>query len=149
MQINLIWIIGIATALLVILGWQVRELTRHYKEIVDLGARLIFVTPNPLETTRRVAEFFEVEFDFWLDTDSAIAKQLGLDMPAGVPGEHRKEYGADTVWPTALIVDATGIIRYSKLSRYIIDRPNPGALLDELRKFLLPLRAQACSEIKT
>ena len=44
---------------------QVANLTRHYKDIVDLGARLILVTPKPLETTRRVAEFFEVEFDFW------------------------------------------------------------------------------------
>jgi len=45
---------------------QVEDLSAHYKDIVDLGARLILVAPKPLETTRRVAEFFEVEFDFWL-----------------------------------------------------------------------------------
>ena len=113
---------------------QVEALTRYYKEIVDLGARLIFVTPKPLETTRRVAEFFEVEFDFWMDDQLTAVKQLGLLMPAKVPGDHRKEYGADTVWPTALVIDAAGIIRFSKLSRLVVDRPNPKALLNELRK---------------
>ena len=34
---------------------QVKNLTAYYKNIVDLGAKLIVVTPRPLETTRRVA----------------------------------------------------------------------------------------------
>ena len=113
---------------------QVEGLTRNYKDIVDLGAKLIFVTPKPLETTRRVAEFFEVEFDFWLDDELNAAKQLGLVMTAGVPDGSQKEYGSDTVWPTALVIDASGIIRYSKLSRLVIDRPDPKLLLTELRK---------------
>ncbi len=55
-------------------------------------------------------------------------------MSAAVPDDSQKEYGADTVWPTALVMDAAGIIRYSKLSRMVIDRPDPKLLLDELRK---------------
>jgi peroxiredoxin len=134
-------LIGSPTAMLFVRGnWcpfctrQVEELTKHYKDIIDLGARLIFVTPRPLEMTRRVADFFEVEFEFWLDDQLNAAKQLGLLMSASVPGDHRKEYGADTVWPMALVVDAEGIIRFSKLSRFVIDRPDPKVLLNELRK---------------
>lgn len=115
---------------------QVENLSVHYKDIVDLGARLILVTPKPLETTRRVAEFFEVEFDFWLDADLAVARQLGLLEEAGVPEEHRKEYGDDTLWPTALVVDSNGIISYSNLSKSISDRPDPQALVEVLRKTL-------------
>lgn len=115
---------------------QVEKLARHYKDIVDLGAKLIFVTPKPLETTRRVADFFDVEFEFWMDDQLNAVKQLGLLMPAKVPGDHRQEYGADTLWPTALVVDAAGIIRFSKLSRMIVDRPDPKLLLSELRKLL-------------
>jgi len=111
---------------------QVENLTVHYKDVIDLGARLILVTPTPLETTRRVAEFFEVEFDFWLDKDLAVTKQLGLLQESGVPEDHRKEYGNDTVWPTALVVDANGIIRYTALSKFIADRPNAKTLLREL-----------------
>ncbi len=134
-------LIGSPTVMLFVRGnWcpfctrQVENLTTHYKEIVDLGAKLIFVTPKPLEMTRRVAEFFEVEFDFWLDDQLNAAKQLGLLMPASVPGDHRKEYGTDSVWPTALVIDADGIIQFSKLSRLVVDRPDPKMLLSELRK---------------
>ncbi len=115
---------------------QVENLTVHYKDIIDLGARLILVTPKPLETTRRVAEFFKVEFDFWLDVDLAVAKQLGLLHKSGVPDDHRKEYGADTVWPTALVIDPSGIIRYTELSKFIVDRPDPKILSRELRTAL-------------
>ena len=112
---------------------QVKNLTLHYKNIVDLGARLIMVTPKPLETTRRVAEFFEVEFDFWLDEDLQVTRDLGLLQSAGVPKDHQKEYGEDTVWPTALVVDRNGVIRYTELSKFIADRPDPEVLVNELR----------------
>jgi peroxiredoxin len=115
---------------------QVENLSVHYKDIVDLGARLILVTPKPLETTRRVAEFFEVEFDFWLDADLAVARQLGLLDAAGVPDEHRKQYGDDTVWPTALVVDPNGLIAYSNLAISISERPDPKVLVEALRDTL-------------
>jgi peroxiredoxin len=115
---------------------QVSNLTQHYRDIVDLGARLILITPKPLETTRRVAEFFKVEFDFWLDDQLAVTEQLGLLQKGGVPGGYGKEYGKDTVWPTAMVVDAAGIIRYTELSKHISDRPDPETLLQEIRKTL-------------
>ncbi len=113
---------------------QVKKLTKHYREIVDLGAKLILVTPKPLETTRRVAEFFEVDFDFWLDEQLHVAKQLGLLLESGVPGDYEKEYGPDTAWPAAVIVDADGVIRYANLSKRISDRPDPQELLSQLRR---------------
>jgi peroxiredoxin len=134
-------LLGTAAVILFVRGnWcpfctrQVEGLTQYYKEIGDLGARLIFVTPKPLETTRRVAEFFEVEFEFWLDESLHIVRELGLLLPAGVPADSRKEYGADTVWPTALVVDAEGIIQFVTLSRFIFDRPDPQLLVRELKK---------------
>lgn len=131
---------GRATVMLFVRGnWcpfcnsQVEDLTVHYKDIIDLGARLILMTPKPLETTRRVARFFEVEFDFWLDKDLTVTRQLGLLQESGVPSDHRKEYGDHTIWPTALVIDANGIIRYTELSKNIADRPDPETLLRELR----------------
>ncbi len=112
---------------------QVANLTRVYKEITDSGAKLILITPKPLATTRRVAEIFEVDFEFWLDDSLEIVKQLGLVLEAGVPDDHRKEYGEDTLWPTSLVVDANGMIRFTELSRFIADRPNPEKLLKVLR----------------
>jgi peroxiredoxin len=113
---------------------QVEQLTSWYKDIVDLGARLIIVTPKPLQTTRRVARFFEVEFDFWLDQSLEAAEKLGLLHRSAVPNSFRIEYGSDAVWPTALVVDRSGIIRYTELSKHISDRPDPEVLLGVLRK---------------
>jgi peroxiredoxin len=115
---------------------QVRELTKHYRDITDNGARLILVTPKPLETTRRVADFFDVNFEFWLDDSLNVTRDLGLLLENGVPGEYRQEYGPDTTWPAALVVDTDGVIRYTQLSRHISDRPKPEMLLAELRKVL-------------
>jgi peroxiredoxin len=115
---------------------QVSNLTQHYRDIVDLGAKLILITPTPLETTRRVAEFFKVEFDFWLDDELTVTRQLGLLQEGGVPKSYGKEYGRDTIWPTALVVDASGIIAYTELSKHISDRPDPKTLLREVRKTL-------------
>lgn len=115
---------------------QVKNLTSYYKDITGLGARLILLTPKPLETTRRVAQFFDVNFEFWLDDSLAVTKQLGLLQKSGVPKSYDSEYGRDTVWPTALVVDADGIIRYAALSKHISDRPDPSILLRELKKTL-------------
>jgi peroxiredoxin len=113
---------------------QVQNLTKFYKEINESGAHLILITPKPLETTRRVADFFDVKFEFWLDESLAIGKQLGLVQETGVPEEYSREYGRDTLWPASLIVDSDGIIRHTELSRFIADRPDPEKLLRIVRE---------------
>lgn len=113
---------------------QVQNLTKFYKEINESGARLILLTPRPLATTRRVADFFDVDFEFWLDESLHVARQLGLLLDAGVPGDFEIEYGQDTVWPTSLVVDAGGTIRHAELSRFIADRPDPEKLLRILHR---------------
>ena len=113
---------------------QVKNLTGYYRDIVDLGARLILVTPRPQETTKRVAEFFDVQLEFWLDESLSATRELGLLLESAVPQDYYPEYGSDTIWPTSLVIDAKGIIRYVALSKHIIDRPNPKTLLRELQK---------------
>jgi len=108
---------------------QVQDLTRYYKSINDSGAHLILVTPKPLETTRRVANFFDVKFEFWLDESLMAAEKLGLLLRSAVPADYQQEYGEDSLWPTSLVIDADGIIRYTALSRFIVDRPDPEKLL--------------------
>lgn len=111
---------------------QVADLTKNYKEISDRGAKLVLVTPKPLETTRRVAEFFDVDFDFWLDEDLSAAKRVGLALPGGVPKQHRADYGDDTLWPAAVVTDKEGRIRYTSVSKFIADRPDARKLLGVL-----------------
>ena len=115
---------------------QVENLTDSYRDIANLGARLILLTPKPLSTTRRVAEFFKVDFEFWLDDSLAVARRFGLLLVKGVPRDYRDEYGEDTVWPAAIVVDAEGLIRFATFSKHISDRPDPRTLLRELQKIV-------------
>ena len=108
---------------------QVKSLTEYYKQINDTGTQLILVTPKPLETTRRVADMFDVEFDFWLDESLEAGRKLGLVHSAGVPDKFSKEYGNDTLWPTTIVADKEGVIRHTELSRFVADRPNPAKIL--------------------
>jgi peroxiredoxin len=134
-------LVGSPTVILFVRGsWcpfcneQVEKLTTSYKDIVDLGAKLILVTPKPLQTTHRVARFFEVEFDFWLDQGLEAAEKLGLLHRTAVPTAYGKEYGKHTVWPTALVVDRFGIIRFAAVAKHVSDRPDPAVLVNVLRK---------------
>ncbi len=129
-------LLGSPTALFFVRGnWcpfctrQVEELVAYYRQMTEHGAKIIFVTPKPIEMTKRVADFFKLEFNYWLDADLRAAKQLQLLLPGGVPDGHTAEYGSDTMWPATLILDAEGIIRFAKLSRLIVDRPNAKMLL--------------------
>ncbi len=54
----------------------------------------------------------------------------------GVPGSYHREYGNATVWPAALVVDASGIIRFSEVSQTVADRPDSKKLLGELRRVI-------------
>jgi peroxiredoxin len=113
---------------------QVESLADVYREIAAMGARLVLIAPRPLATTRRVADYFDVEFEFWLDESLEIARKLGLLDSQGVPEEARTDFGADTVWPASIVVDANGMIRRTIIARDIADRPDPRALLKALQR---------------
>ena len=113
---------------------QVETLADAYKEIAALGAKLVLIAPRSLATTRRVADYFDVEFEFWLDSSLDIARQLGLLDEEGVPEEVRTDFGANTIWPTTVVTDADGMIRRTLVARDIADRPDPRTLLKALRK---------------
>ena len=113
---------------------QVESLADVYRDIAALGARLVLIAPQPLATTRRVADYFDVEFEFWLDDSLDIARSLGSLYIGGVPEEARTEFGANTVWPTTVVVAPDGIIRRTIVARDIADRPDPRTLLKALRK---------------
>lgn len=113
---------------------QVKELTAHYKAIADHGARLIIVTRRPLDTTRRVADMFGVEFTFWLDEGLKAAERLQLVDTDGVPEAVAQDYGKRTIRPTAIVVDTGGIVRYAYRSPTVGSRPDPEALLRVLER---------------
>ena len=57
--------------------------------------------------------------------DAEVAYREALDQAT-------TRFGVDS--PTALVVDAEGIIQFVTLSRFIFDRPDPQLLVRELKK---------------
>ncbi|WP_405228786.1 peroxiredoxin family protein [Lentisalinibacter sediminis] len=113
---------------------QVENLTQHYRQISELGARLILVVPKPQQTTRRVAELFDVDFTFWMDPDLTAARELGIVHPEGVPADYRDDYGADTLRPVSVVIDSEGIIRYANRSKDVRERPDPAEFVKVLER---------------
>lgn len=120
---------------------QVEQMMERYRELTEQGARLVLITPKPQEMTERIAGFFEVELSFWFDPELRIARRLGLVMTDGVPETHRREYGADTMWPAAIVIDGERRILMAHRSRDSTDRPDPEDFLRALRRLPQPAAA--------
>lgn len=113
---------------------QVEGLTHYYRQISELGGRLILIVPKPQQTTRRVADFFEVDFTFWLDPELSAANDLGIVDPGGVPEDYREDYGTDTFRPVSVVIDGEGIIRYARRSKDVRERPDPAEFVKVLER---------------
>lgn len=112
---------------------QVEALTEHYRSIAENGGRLIIVTPKPLDTTRRVADVFGVDFDFWLDEDHKAARVLGLYDPEPIPESLQKDYGQNTLRPAVAVIDSQGVVKYAYRSVDPTDRPDPARFMTIFR----------------
>lgn len=108
---------------------QVQALTDHYRQISETGGQLVIITRRPLETTKRVAEQFNVAFDFWLDKSLVAASALGLVDDQDIPERFHDDFGRRTILPTVLVVDAQGTIRFSYRSPKPSDRPDPATFM--------------------
>lgn len=119
-------------------GWcpicmaQVDEVASRYRGLIDRGVQVALISPQPPDLTRRVAELYDVAFNFWVDVDSKAAAALGIINKDGVPVGVRKKYGADTVLPTAVIVDAEGKIIFADQTNNYRVRPNPDLFSEAL-----------------
>lgn len=113
---------------------QVREITERYREIADLGAEIVLISPQTTELTQRVAEMFDVPCHFWVDQELAAATQLGLRHDDGVPaGPLARRYGSDTVLPTVIITDEDGRILFTDQTDNYRVRPDPEVFLRVLQ----------------
>lgn len=108
---------------------QVQALTEQYKRIAEEGGRLIIITRLPLDTTRRVADQFGVNFEFWLDEDLSAATTLELVDGEDIPERFQDEFGRSTMLPTVIVTDKDNVIRFSYRSNKPSDRPDPSTFM--------------------
>jgi peroxiredoxin len=94
------------------------QLDRYYTRIADQGVSLYAVSVDPPETSRRLRERLQSRFSFLSDSQGVLLDALGI--------RHRNaREGRDIAFPTAVLVDADGIVRWTFQSDTYRQRARP------------------------
>ena len=113
---------------------QINEISEKYREINEMGAEVLLISPQPHQFTQRLAKRKKVAFQFLQDKDSEVAKKLGIFVNNGTPiGLEVLGYDTDTVLPTVIITDENGKILYTDQTDNYRVRPEPDTFLEVLR----------------
>lgn len=110
---------------------QVQELSDGYREIESLGAQVVLVSPQPAKESSKMATRFDAPMTFLVDEGNRAAIQLGIQHPGGAPIGVAPE--TETVLPTAVVLDADGVVRFAHETDNYRFRPDPALFLDALR----------------
>lgn len=114
---------------------QVKELARRYREIEAVGAAIAFISPQPQARSAALSKRFEIAAHFLVDEGNALARQLGIDSPCGIPtGLQALGYDSDTVMPTVVIAATGGRILWADETDNYRVRPEPDTYLAVLRR---------------
>ena len=118
------------------------------KDLDDLGATLVALTPQLPEHNRAVRDKHALNFHLLSDPGNAYAAELGLrfTLPDDLKAVYQTlgldltKYNGDLSWtlpiPARLIVDADGIIRSVDADADYTRRPEPEKTLADLKAIL-------------
>ena len=113
---------------------QIKEISEQYRELNELGAEVLLISPQPHKFTVSLARKMDVPFNFLTDVNGRVAKQLGLYVKGGTPlGMEVFGFESDTVLPTVVITDEAGKILYSDQTDNYRVRPEPETFLAVLK----------------
>jgi len=110
---------------------QVKELAEGYRDIEALGAQVVLVSPQPAAESAKLARQFDAPMMFLVDDDNAAARTLGIQHPGGAPIGIAPE--VESVLPTAVVLDAEGVVRFAHETDNYRFRPDPALFLDALQ----------------
>jgi len=110
---------------------QVKELAADYRRIESAGARVVLISPQSADHSRSLAAKFEAPMTFLVDEGNAAARQLGIQHPGGTPFG-LVGYESETVLPTAVVIDADGVVRFSDQTDNYRFRPDPALFMEVL-----------------
>ncbi|MEQ8204696.1 MAG: peroxiredoxin family protein [Woeseia sp.] len=113
---------------------QVAELGGFQSEFEQLGANVVLISPQADSHSRALAESNPAPFQYWVDKDNRIARELDIAVRDGVPVGYARGYDADTVMPTVVVANSRGTIIYSDQTDNYRLRPEPDIFLAILRR---------------
>jgi peroxiredoxin len=122
------------------------NLNHYLTKIEILGARLIAISPEKPEYSKKIIAMQKLKFDILWDQGNNLADSLGLKftLPDKLKSLYRdsfntnlKLYHGDDDWalpmPARFIVDRSNTIRYAESSPDYTKRPDPDDLIEVLK----------------
>ena len=82
------------------------QLDEYYGRISEQGIELVAVSVDPPAASRRLKDRLESRFAFLSDPEGVLLDGLGIRHRGG------RDDGADIAYPTAVLVDGDGIVRW-------------------------------------
>lgn len=113
---------------------QIKEIAERYQELDALGIKVVLISPQPEEQSRRLAARYDVPFRFLIDKDNGLAETFGIAVRNGVPVGTPGGYAPDTVLPTLVLCNEKGTIIFSDQTDNYRVRPEPDVFLAILRR---------------
>jgi peroxiredoxin len=113
---------------------QIKEMAARYKDLDAMGIKVLMISPQPEELSRKLAGQHDVPFLFLVDEDNSVAESLGIAIRNGVPVGLPGGYAPDTVLPTLVVTNARGTILFSDQTDNYRVRPEPDVFLAILRR---------------
>lgn len=117
---------------------QIAEVADQYQALSARGVKIRLISPQAEEHTAKLAQRFSVDFDYLIDPQLKAARTLQIFAEGGLPvGLEAQGYSSDTVYPTVLITDSQGVVRYSDLTDNYRVRPEPAEFIAEIDRLQL------------
>jgi len=113
---------------------QIREIAARYKDMEAMGIKVVLISPQPDEQSRRLAGQHKVPFNFLIDENNALAESLSIGVKNGVPVGMPGGYSPHTVLPTLVVINESGTIVFSDQTDNYRVRPEPDVFLAILRR---------------
>lgn len=121
---------------------------KHYiPEIDTLGAKMLTISPERPEFSKKIIAMQKLNFDILWDEGNGLAEQIGLkfQLPQDLKELYRdnfhinlKQYHGDNEWslpmPARFLVDTNGIVKYAESAPDYTKRPDPDELMEVLKK---------------
>jgi len=113
---------------------QIREIADRYQELEAMGIKVVLISPQPEEYSRKLAAQYNLPFEYLIDSDNRLAIELGIAVQNGVPIGMPGGYSPDTVLPTLVVCNEKGTIVFSDQTDNYRVRPEPDVFLAILRR---------------
>lgn len=113
---------------------QVAQIADQYRELDRRGVAVAIISPQKPEDTVELSTRFDIPVNYYIDADGAAAAALDIVQPGGTPVMFSAGAPAngDTVVPTVIITDHTGMVLWAEQTDNHRVRPEPTTFLDVL-----------------